>query len=331
MYRDKEGQKYVVCSGGIMKRLLVVLILTTMLAGCSSKTEEVDTIVKPDVVVEQSPKVVYDPAYLEFAEEYNKVLDYTVPCLRLLSEKDSEIEVGDSKIGGQPDMAVDQDWPFWKGAYHSFLAQVNLTQLPDSELTDLLPETGMLYFFYDSEMRTWGDSKDDIGSYAIIYDDVDISHLETKPYPQKLSENYRYSSVKVNIVEEESFPPYEHDVYYSLSLSDGASDYYYDFVDSFNSEYSRNKLFGYADNIQGDMRLSCVLRDNDLDWDDYRDVSESESQVYEKKQDEWILLYQQDSYEEMMWGDVGMLYFWIKKEDLINRDFDKVYFELQCY
>ena len=47
---------------------------------------------------------------------------------------------------------------------------------------------------------------------------------------------------------------------------------------------------------------------------------------------DWRLLLQIDSDEncEMMWGDVGRIYFWIKTEDLKNRDFEKVWLILQC-
>ena len=43
---------------------------------------------------------------------------------------------------------------------------------------------------------------------------------------------------------------------------------------------------------------------------------------------------QLDSHEEeagMMWGDMGRLYFWIKRADLARRDFSEVVQFLQCY
>jgi uncharacterized protein YwqG len=32
-----------------------------------------------------------------------------------------------------------------------------------------------------------------------------------------------------------------------------------------------------------------------------------------------------------MWGDCGMVYVWIRREDLVNRRFDKTWLGLQCY
>jgi uncharacterized protein YwqG len=51
-----------------------------------------------------------------------------------------------------------------------------------------------------------------------------------------------------------------------------------------------------------------------------------------KDANQWILLFQIDSIDKagMMWGDVGRVYFWIKKDDLEKKDFDKIWFVLQC-
>jgi uncharacterized protein YwqG len=49
--------------------------------------------------------------------------------------------------------------------------------------------------------------------------------------------------------------------------------------------------------------------------------------------DQWLLLLQLDSDDpiDVMWGDGGMLYFWIRRDDLANRRFDKTWMTLQCY
>ena len=46
----------------------------------------------------------------------------------------------------------------------------------------------------------------------------------------------------------------------------------------------------------------------------------------------WRLLLQLDSCEDlgMMWGDMGLVYFWIRQEDLQARRFDRTWVILQC-
>lgn len=48
---------------------------------------------------------------------------------------------------------------------------------------------------------------------------------------------------------------------------------------------------------------------------------------------DWRLLLQIDTDNDagMMWGDTGMLYFWIREQDARVRDFSKVWMILQCY
>jgi uncharacterized protein YwqG len=54
----------------------------------------------------------------------------------------------------------------------------------------------------------------------------------------------------------------------------------------------------------------------------------------EKGAADWQLLLQIDSDEKnlgVMWGDVGRVYFWIRRQDLGKRDFGNVWLILQCY
>src|SRR5216683_6961610 len=50
------------------------------------------------------------------------------------------ISVGASKLGGLPDLPPQITWPRWKTDYLTFVAQVNLAELPAS---DSLPIAGM--------------------------------------------------------------------------------------------------------------------------------------------------------------------------------------------
>ena len=46
---------------------------------------------------------------------------------------------------------------------------------------------------------------------------------------------------------------------------------------------------------------------------------------------DWKLLFQLDSVEELgfLWVDLGKIYFWIKEEDLKNKNFEKAWFQVQ--
>jgi uncharacterized protein YwqG len=95
-----------------------------------------------------------------------------------------------------------------------------------------------------------------------------------------------------------------------------------------------NKLLGYANLIQGGMLLECELTTSGINTgtaDGYSNVSEQQKANLEK----WQLLFQLDSIEtenyEMLWGDVGRIYFYIKTDDLKALNFDNCWLILQCY
>ena len=68
--------------------------------------------------------------------------------------------------------------------------------------------------------------------------------------------------------------------------------------------------------------------------EDFAKIPEEEKADIEEKSSEWMLLFQMGTVEtddfEMMFGDCGHIYFWIRKSDLAARDFSKVWLILQC-
>ncbi len=81
------------------------------------------------------------------------------------------------------------------------------------------------------------------------------------------------------------------------------------------------------------MDLECQLVSNGIYLGDSKYIKDPKAKELEKGRDEWVMLLQLDSDDqtEMMWGDVGMLYFWIKKSDLASKNFDNCWMILQCY
>ncbi|MEO1286646.1 MAG: DUF1963 domain-containing protein, partial [Chloroflexota bacterium] len=63
-----------------------------------------------------------------------------------LADEDTYQQVGNTRIGGVPDLPPTMEWAKTDNGYMSFLTQINLTELP--QLPDSpLPEHGMLYFW----------------------------------------------------------------------------------------------------------------------------------------------------------------------------------------
>jgi uncharacterized protein YwqG len=95
-----------------------------------------------------------------------------------------------------------------------------------------------------------------------------------------------------------------------------------------------HQLLGYPDQIQGNMQLECQLVTHGLycgDTSGYRDPRAAELAA---GAGDWRLLFQLGTDEDglgVMWGDVGKLYFWIRRQDLASRRFEAAWTILQCF
>jgi uncharacterized protein YwqG len=80
------------------------------------------------------------------------------------------------------------------------------------------------------------------------------------------------------------------------------------------------------------MQLEAQLVSNGLYCGDPSGYNDPKAKELEAGADDWLLLLQLDSddHADLMWGDVGMLYYWIRTDDLINRRFRRSWMTLQC-
>ena len=99
----------------------------------------------------------------------------------------------------------------------------------------------------------------------------------------------------------------------------------------------RHKLLGYADLVQGEMLTECERTARGLycgNPESYENTPVDVEEEINKAAADWILLFQmasiQDDDYELMFGDLGNVYFYIKKQDLKEGNFEKAWLVLQC-
>src|SRR2546430_9611356 len=93
-----------------------------------------------------------------------KDIDYIArPSIRLLTTPvdESTLAPGTSKIGGVPDLPSGVPWPECHSLPQSFLGQIHLADVGPYDIDRLLPHTGMLWFFYDSQQQSFRDNPTD--------------------------------------------------------------------------------------------------------------------------------------------------------------------------
>ena len=261
---------------------------------------------------------------------------------------DSKI-VDKSKIGGKPYLPKDFVWPYYQELPLSFLAQINLEEVKSLDKDNLLPSTGMLYFFYELETEEWGYKPQSKGCAKVFYFENN-SNFDLIDFPEDMEDCYKIPEFKISFKSNISLPSYEDfDILnedekilekYRMSenLKDFENNLFYEYSNFYNEHIesleSYTKLLGYPDVIQNSMEEECaaVTRGFNMGGIGYPKKYKEE---IKKASKDWILLFQMNTLEtsdyELIFGDSGHIYFWIKKEDLANRNFENIWLILQCF
>ncbi len=260
----------------------------------------------------------------------------------------SPLSLGQSKLGGRPHLPRDFAWPYFEGESYdgewanrplSFLMQINCKEIKAYDKENLLPATGMLYFFYEQATMTWGFDPADKGAARVFYYDVLEKELAECPFPTDLAAEYTAPELALTFAEAISLPSYEEfDVHCPNEDTDW--DDYDEEAALFGADFAQDpaetvKLLGYAELVQGEMLWECeAVSRGYYQGGGPLTISKEETADMQEKSRDWTLLMQMGtvSFEggEWMWGDCGCLYFYIRKGDLAEKNFQKVWMILQC-
>jgi uncharacterized protein YwqG len=259
-------------------------------------------------------------------------------ALRLVAEPvpDAQLALGQSRIGGQPDMPRGATWPTWQGEPLAFLGQIELARVAGFPGCGVLPAAGHLLFFYEAEQRTWGFDPKDRGSFTVMYSDEPNEALLRHEFPRDMQESARFRSCAIEFLEIMTLPPIESIVVDNLRFNSKEMGRYADVLSELENgeeEGMLHQLLGHPRPVQNEMQLECQLAANGVYVGDPSGYDDPRRITLEPGATEWRLLLQLDSAEQagMMWGDLGRLYFWIRDQDLSHCRFDQAWMILQCF
>jgi uncharacterized protein YwqG len=258
-----------------------------------------------------------------------------LPSIRItakVTNDESQIPLGNSKLGGLPDLAPGIAWPALKGTPMSFIAQIRLSDLQGMDAAKDLPRTGLLSFFYDATQQAFGDNPADRDGWQVIYRDgapVPAS-LSRQPAPDALPAQARFKACNVSFAPEWTLPTDPTIDTPNLKWTDAEQSRYEKLYGSFPNPSDHatihHRLLGHPNTLQDDMRSQCQLVSHGV-----TDSSDPKAAALLKGMLDWHLLLQVDSDENagMRWANNGMLYYWIQHADLAARRFDQVWVVLQ--
>ncbi len=261
-----------------------------------------------------------------------KDIDFlTKPSIRLYTTPAGEYDIstGASRIGGIPDVPPGFRWPERKEIPQSFIAQINLDEVHPYDTKGALPQSGMLWFFYDAKQETYGADPADRGGWRVFFSD-DYSGLQRTAAPADLPAESQFKACSVRFASEITLSQSPQLDIPGFDWTDEEIHKYETLLSTFPNPDDHaslhNRMLGNPETIQDDMRLECQLASHGVtDINDPRAAEFSEGAMY------WQLLLQIDTDERigMRWGDTGMIYYWITGTDLRARRFDDTWLVLQ--
>lgn len=265
---------------------------------------------------------VLESPIAHYTEQIEPLLRPTV-YLRTAPEQES-VPVGACKLGGAPDLPPEFEWPYRNETPLSFLAQIDLSVVKPYDLQNLLPPAGILYFFYDAVELVWG-FPEEWGGWRVHYYDGSREWLLPSALPDTLPDEARFREVALYPELIYTLPEYDELEFIAPELyrqmTEAESDEYHKLRLELMPAQSSHWMLGYHTPIQYPANAEAMQAMYGIPHE----------QASARAQ-ELTLLLQLDSDDDadMMWGDVGILYFWIHRDDLAARRFDRVWLILQC-
>jgi len=263
------------------------------------------------------------------------------PCVRMRRQRVSvgSVTLQDSFFPGNfaylPPGAM---WPMAGDWAMAPLATIRLSDASRHDGSGTLPKSGLLTFWYSLQDQPWGGDPADRGAFEVTYVADESARLERRYTPGPMVHGAEpddfWPTFKLVFAPGISLPdPHDEvDGHEEFSASPG----YQDLLEAVGHMTAPNhRLLGHPFVVQTPMEEQCQFVSNG--------VRENETVVRTKEWQaemdaavaDWTLLLQLDSDEgedlNWCWGDAGLLYFWIRKQDLAAAKFDKCWQVLQCY
>ena len=166
----------------------------------------------------------------------------------------------------------------------------------------------------------------------------DLSTLSRAEFPEDMEEDFQFPAINIKAHTDLSYPGWSD---FIQKFPEEDDDEAFESVQKeLNIEEPEecSKLLGWADVIQDSMYEECDLVTKGYylgNPEGYARITLDDRQAAETAMDRWQLLFQLDMVEtddfELMFGDCGRLYVFIKKEDLTARKFENAWGMVQCY
>ncbi|ANY67365.1 hypothetical protein BBD42_13435 [Paenibacillus sp. BIHB 4019] len=269
-----------------------------------------------------------------------KLLPQARSTVRLSAiEPDLYEKVGNSRVGGYPDLPQAMEWPTESsGKLMTPLAQLNMADIAPACRQGWLPEAGMLYFFIGMDEAAAN------VEHRIIFveypQQLALRHPETATILEDIYETsfHPYKAAAFSAVELPNMPYVDYEV---IDFEEGSTDRYFELAAEMQGDRTTHwgTMFGYPAGQHHDAEEEAalfILADKTTENDSEKAMKHLMDRLHGSRERaeaeiaDMIMLLEIDSNELVgyQWQNAGVIHFFIRKEDLLARNFSRTYCSL---
>jgi uncharacterized protein YwqG len=161
--------------------------------------------------------------FMNTTEAHNEI------ALSFTAVEENQLALGQSKIGGRPDLPPGTEW--FRDKQHQplcFVAQINLSDITFADKEKILPQEGILYFFFatDPSVITNTCYENNADKLKIFFWEESLNLLQRLDFPSDLESHCRFKSCQLSFIAADNFPAFRENI--------------------------PDKMLGYADAIHGE-------------------------------------------------------------------------------
>ncbi|WP_395753766.1 DUF1963 domain-containing protein [Prosthecobacter sp.] len=272
--------------------------------------------------------------------------------LRPIPASESELALGESRMGGRPDLPADMEWPQYEGKHLVFVAQFALGDLGGWAQMMGLPAAGHLYFFHDQD-HTWELGPKQEGFQGVIYSPASRKDLHRADFPADIAEGAEHQCPLCKIERhplQQNAPPWAPIWQSTQAPSEedllAINDYNTRLFDHLRGTLGWpeketepwHALGGFPTKlVQDPVEWECQSYVCEMSDEEFWELPAEDGIAFEEQQkamsQDWVQLLQCD-YDETTgtcWSDMGMLCYMIRKQDLAALAFDRVVAIMQSH
>ena len=240
--------------------------------------------------------------------------------------------IGNSRAAGEPDLPEKAEWPLdSSGIPMTFVLQLNLSELVGLDPEKRLPTEGVLFFFagdYDSVVE-----------HKVLYaspEQMQGATRQSAPAPTvHEQQDGAYRSHRLDARAGIDLPGYAYVDNDEIEDEEHEWDEYEElgFALEGDKPFATVRMFGYAEGQHGDDEYMAALELFGCESTYYpNEAIERLTQAFDGDQEraerevaDIVMLAEIDSDQDIgfQWGDSGVLHYFIRKEDLLNGNFER--------